>query len=202
MGVTEMLTDIQPLLTGIIGALVGWLGAVQINRIGEQDKATYTRRLEDENRTLQAKLEKIGHVYRVQFEAEFQSLLVIWGKFAFVQLTMGSLRPRMDIVSSRENPQARLEQNLKAFGGAINELKTVIFQHSPFYPEDIYKDLLDVIQVFGDEYNEVAIEKGDREQPADWFRQGEARYADIVSKGKIISSKIRQRIENLSSVQE
>ena len=202
MSVTEWLTDILPLLTATLGALVTWLLSVHNIRIAEETRAVYTRKLEDENRTLQAKLDKTGHVYRVQFEAEFQSLLVIWSKFAIAQLTMGGLRPSMDLVFRGENPQDRLDQKLKAFADAINELKAAVFQHSPFYPEDLYKDLLDAIQVCGEEYTEVSVEKENRERPKDWYTQGNKRYGNLVSKGKFISSKIRQRIENLLSVQE
>jgi len=198
MSFTEMLTDILPLLTGILGALISWLGAVQMNRISEKERAVYTRKLEDENRTLQTKLDKAVHVYRVQFETEFQAFLAVWGKFSVVRGAMAGLRPRKEIVSQNENRQERLARKLKVFADAINELKTAVFQYSPFYPEEVYRELSDVISLCDGEHDTVSIEGQDIEQPQDWYEQGEKRFSDVVRKGEVISSKIRQRIESLS----
>jgi hypothetical protein len=150
MSFVEMLTEVQSFLLEnwkvIFGALIGWLGTIQVNRIREKERAVHTRGVEDENRTLQAKLDKTVHVYRVQFETEFRSFLAVWGKFADVRGAMAGLRPHMEIGPLNENPQEHLPQRLQMLADAINEFKTAVYHHSPFYPEEIYKELLDASQ--------------------------------------------------------
>jgi len=204
MSFAEMLTKIQSFPIDwkfIFGALIGWLGTIQVNRIREKERAVHTRRLEDENRTLQAKLDKTVNVYRVQFETEFRSFLAVWGKFADVRGAMAGLRPHMEIGplnANHQERQERLTQRLKELADAINALKTAVYHHSPFYPEEIYKDLLNAIEVCDSTHDEVLIEGQESEWPKDWYKRGEEQFSELVRKGAVISSKIRQRIESLS----
>jgi sugar-specific transcriptional regulator TrmB len=95
--------------------------------------------------------------------------------------------------------QERLKQRLKELADAINELKTAVYHHSPFYPEEIYKDLLNAIEVCDSTHDEVLIEGQESEWPKDWYKRGEEQFSELVRKGEVISSKIRQRIESLSA---
>jgi hypothetical protein len=91
MSFAEMTTELQTFLTAnwkiIFGALLGWLGKVKADRIREKEKAVYTRKLEDENRTLQASL--IGQSTSIVFNLRLSSSLS-W-QFGASSLMFGEL---------------------------------------------------------------------------------------------------------------
>ena len=76
----------------IIVSCASWLGKVWANRILESDRRKYSEELERvrseleaSRRMLQAELDQVILVHRVQFETEFRVLADIWAKLAVLR---------------------------------------------------------------------------------------------------------------------
>jgi hypothetical protein len=186
----------------IVIAAASWLGKVWANRILESDRRKYGKELErvrsdleTSRRLLQAELDKAIHVHRVQFETEFRVLADIWAKLAVLRSTMGALRPVADIIDPDEDPDARLKRRAGAFAAALHDFMRAVDDQSPFYPEDIFRELSEALTIANRESTSVSL--GKPEKSSDWFKEAEANFSAFKKSAETVSSLIRQRLESL-----
>jgi Skp family chaperone for outer membrane proteins len=154
------LTDLFKVVAGILGSIAGggvivagfakWVGGIYANRLVEALKAKYARELEGLRNTyageleglksslatsqkqLQATLDRISHVQRIQFETEFKALSSIWEKVAGVETTMQVLRPRMKVMVVTADPQKNEELRKSEFAECLKGF--IAAYHSNFTP--------------------------------------------------------------------
>lgn len=191
---------------GGAGAIIiwaaSWLGKVWANRILESDRRKYGEELErvrseleTSRRLLQAELDKAIHVHRVQFETEFRVLADIWAKLAVLRSAMGALRPTMDVVDPDEDSDDRLKRRFGAFEAARHDFMRSVDDQSPFYPEDIFRELSGALTIANRE--SISVSLGKPEKITDWFKEGAANFSAFKKSAETVSSLIRQRLESL-----
>ncbi len=173
----------------LVLALSSWLGKVWANRILESDRRRYSEQLE----RVHGQLEKAVHVHRVQFETEFNALSEIWAKLSAVRATMGEVRPVADFVEQDEERDARFQRRFRRFLEAFNDFVRTVDDRSPFYPEDIYRELSAAVQVARRE--EIGAHL-DRYEP-DWYAAGRVNFQEFVQRSERISELIRARLASL-----
>ncbi len=191
---------------GGAGAIVmlcaSWLGKVWANKILESDRRRYGEELErvrseleTSRRMLQAELDKVIHVHRVQFETEFRVLSDIWTKLAVLRSAMRDLRPAKDLVDPDEDPDERFRRRLARFDSALYDFRRVVDDHSPFYPECILKELSTALNVADGEIISVSLDRSER--ATDWYKEGRSNFEAFKKSAETVSSLIRQRLETL-----
>jgi hypothetical protein len=187
----------------IVLSCAGWLGKVWANRILEQDRAKYTRELEHlksqfetSHRVLQGELDKTVHAHRIQFETEFQILKEVWGKLALARTAMAEVRPHGDYVNPGETHEQRLAPRRVKLSGAYTAFMRAIDDHSPFYPEEIFRELQSALECTRHELNdtEVLPEPTTRSQ---WFQEAETNMRQFGAHANKASELIRRRLEAL-----
>lgn len=186
----------------IIVSCASWLGKVWANRILESDRRKYSEEmervrseLETSRRMLQAELDKTIHVHRVQFETEFRVLADIWAKLAILRSAMGALRPAMDVVAPDEDPDDRLNRRFATFERALHDFMRAVDDQSPFYPEDIFKELSVALQIAQRE--SISVSLGKPEKASDWYKEGAENFNALRKSAETVSMLIRQRFESL-----
>lgn len=208
--VLEIATTIILAFGGTSLILIGcstWLGKVWASRILEADRAKYSHELarlqdafETSHRRLQGELDKALHVYRIQFEVEFNALVDIWAKLSLLRTAMAELSPSLPEHVDLEEPEdARLARRAAALSAALNALKRAVDDHAPFCPEDLVGALDNAIRIAVAEETQVTFGREDMPRSG-WsvqrntsFRQ----FKDAVSK---VSDLIRKRLSDLRVV--
>ena len=144
---------------------------------------------------LQAELDQVILVHRVQFETEFRVLADIWAKLAVLRSAMGALRPTMDVVSPDEDPDDRLNRRFATFERALHDFMRAVDDQSPFYPEDIFKELSVALQ--SAQHESVSVSLGKPEKTTDWYKEGAENFRVFRKSAETVSMLIRQRLESL-----
>jgi hypothetical protein len=190
------------------GALVlvlsSWLGKVWANRILETDRAKYAKEiellksdLERSNRLLQGEIEKTIFVSKKHFETEFQLLRDIWEKVSTVRGCMSQLRPMVDIVDARRPPDDLFRERFEAFVPAVKELMDAVDHTSPFYPQEIYASLDELILIAQRERDDIKVFHEDR-LSFEGRRRGRANFEGYLATVEKVSTLIRERLAKLS----
>jgi hypothetical protein len=167
----------------------------EITRKIEAAKAEYSRELE----RVKADLHKTVFVHRVQFETEFKALSGVWKKLAAVRSTMSVLRPRLTIVDTREDPQQALQRRFDEYSEDVENLVRAVHDSSPFYPENIFRELLLILDCVNREQNDVLLTQG--EPGHEWYTRGETNFRELISRVETISNLIRSRIAELTVIE-
>lgn len=208
--VLEIATTIILAFGGTSLILIGcstWLGKVWANRILEADRAKYAHelaRLQDAfdatSRRLQGELDKALHVYRIQFEVEFNALVDIWGKLSLLRTAMAELSPSLvEHVDLEEPADARFARRAAALSASLNALKRAVDDHAPFYPEELVGALDNAIRIAVSEETQVTFGREDMTRSG-WSVQRNtsfSRFQDAISE---VSHLIRKRLSDLRVV--
>ncbi len=184
----------------VLFGLSSWLGKVWASRILASEKAQYAEQLsrlqgelEATNRRLQAELDKTIHVHRIQFETEFKALVDVWRTASAVRSAITGLRPQTGL--SEDDPETAFITRFNDFCMKLNQFKSAVDDHSPFYTAEIRASADQLIRTAIHE--EVACQvKGPRD--GEWFRDGRASVAAYIAGCHALSEAIRQRITQLS----
>ena len=190
----------------VVAALSAWLSRIWAERILEKDRQHYREELERlkstyeaTNKSVQAELDKITHVYRALFEIEFKALSEIWAKIADLRSDMAGLRPAVDFISPEgEDGMEKYRQRLLVFSATLAELKGVVFRYAPFYSEEIYERLMSVLEIAMAE--EIFVGGACREGKISpqWTVQGKNHLDALVTRANVVSDAIRVRLRRLS----
>jgi len=108
---------------------------------------------------------------------------------------MGALRPMVDTVDQDEDPDAKLKRRTGAFEAALHDFLRAVDDQSPFYPEDLFRELSEALTIANRE--SISISLGKPEKSTDWFKEGAANFSAFKKSAETISSLIRQRLESL-----
>jgi hypothetical protein len=189
----------------VVAALSAWLSRIWAEKILEKDRQHYREELERlkgtyeaANKSVQAELDKRVHVYRVQFETEFKALSEIWAKITDLRSDMGSIRPFIDHNVEGEDVVEKYRRRLLRFSKTLAELKTLVFKYAPFYPQNIYDKLWELLNLAGREEFMVARACEEGKVPPDWYVKGGEQFNAMLAQADGISLAIRERIQALS----
>ena len=187
----------------IVLALSGWLGKVWAERFLEKDRAAHAAKIEllknDLDRTTrqyQAEIEKTLFVTKTHFESEFAILREIWQRVSEVRVSMLRLRPSKGFPNEPHEQVQYMQQNYPIFSNDLEALLHAVDHNSPFYPQEIFT-LLDELIVL------AQIERDDVQGGADvftpvWFHRAAANHAKYLKMAQKISVAIRDRLSKLA----
>lgn len=200
----------------IILGLSSWLGKVWANRILEQDRAKYARDLEETrqkyaetlthlnseleaaNRKLQAELDKTIHVYRIQFEKEFQALVGIWKTVSELRSQIAGLRPSMSLsLPDESRRQEELNKRFGSFQKALWALQHTIHGQGPFYGEEVYGEVDRLLMIAKRENLEMQLNTPEPFSHP-WYAAGEKNKAEFIAQADVVSKVMRTRISQLT----
>lgn len=200
----------------LVWALSSWLGKVWAGRILQQDRKKYAEELEAVkekhaaslsrlhgeveamNRRLQAELDKTTHVYRVQFEKEFQALVEIWKAVSELRSEIAALRPSMSLgLPNVSRRQEELDKRFGSFQKALWALQHAIHDQGPFYGEEVYDEVGRLAIIAIRENVEMQLTDPEPFSPP-WYAVGEKNRAEFIAQADIVSKKMRDRLANLA----
>lgn len=211
----------------VVLALAGWLGRVWANRIMENDRANHARLLEqmkaDAARSLEAQRhdaqltlhglkersdvlvkrldDELGrgrYVHSMQFKKEFELYEQTWAALALLRNKTLSLRPVLDQHDPAETREQRQERRLKEFADAFNAFLTLVSDHEPFFPEQVFESINALLRATRMEAVDYELRTTEAWDPQYWERQ-KKNGAEILSLVKEIATAIRHRIGLLSA---
>lgn len=195
--------------TATILGLSKWLGDVWLGRLLEKEKAKYAREIEQlkaefaqELERYRTQLDRSIFVTRVHFETEFDAYKTVFGKLAEMRLQFGGLRPSTDIVPANDTKAAKLERLSQAVIKAqesFNDLITTSENLSPFYPAEIYEQILECQRIASLEINDIRTSSLD-EFTLQWFGRGRQNLNQFMAAYSNVSTMIRDRISKLALV--
>ena len=224
------MTDWANLIVGLFGGVAGsllevfglfrWLGDLWLGRILEQEKAKYTKELEqlranfaqalegykDElarsKTLLQAEIDRAVFVTRADFETEFEAYKQVFAALAEVRLTMAGMRPMLSVSNPDETEEDRrnnLAKRLRALMDAYDKVVTLVENLGPFYPQELYSVLLDCL---GAAHLEILLIRtsGLTMFTPQWYEQGQKQMDKFTDAYSRVSNIIRERIASLTIV--
>lgn len=199
----------------VVFALSRWLGQVWLGRLLVREKAKYSRELEqlkatyaqelqqsrdalDRSQTLlRAEIDRSVFVTRAQFETEFGAYKQVFEGLAEMRLSMAAMRPMLGPGESTEDRQRRLADRFQDLTNAYNKAVSVIENLSPFYPKNIYNELLECLRAAHLEMLQVQTGGSETFSPK-WYSQGEQQMAKFTMAYNAVSDMIRDRIAVLA----
>jgi hypothetical protein len=188
----------------IVLALSSWLGKVWASRILEQDRAKYAREIEElrsslerTNRAFQGEIEKTLFVTKTHFETEFKILREIWQRVSEVRATMSVLRPMSGYPATRPEQEAHLNRVFEAFMADLINLVHAVDHNSPFYPQEIYVLLDQLIHVAQRERDEIELTLHER-FGLEWFSRGKENFGQYMTLVEKVGASIRERLSKLA----
>lgn len=190
-------TDLVAALGGytlIVGALAGLLGRIWVLRIIEREKFHLQRQLDRTNRALQADLDHRLQISKTQFDSEFVNYKEIWSSLVDLRMKTLRLRPMLDYVEPGETQQERLTKRLKEFGPAFTALRDTVEKNKPFYSEQVYQRLSEVVGLC----HEEAIDAEYHERPhSEYWREARANREKISEAIDATCEEIRKRVNSV-----
>jgi hypothetical protein len=198
---------------GLIIAFSSWLGRVWADRMLDQVRAKYARALEEirlkyteslarvsneldgANRKLQAELDRTIHVYRVQFEIEFQALTDIWKAVSTLRSQIADLRPSMSVNSPDEDPEGKLQERFTILHEALTALQQAIDNPGPFYAEAVFAEVDKLLRIAKREELQLRVEEP---FTPSWYDDGEKNKNEFNDQADVVAKVMRNRIAQLT----
>jgi len=198
---------------GLIIAFSSWVGRVWADRMLDQVRAKYARALEEirlkytealarangeleaANRKVQAELDRTIHVYRVQFEMEFQALTDIWKAVLTLRSQIADLRPSMDVRGSDEKMGSKLQERFTTFHEALWALQHAVDNQGPFYAEAVFAEVDKLLQIGKREELELRTEEP---FTPTWYHGGEKNKNEFDEQADVVAKVMRNRIAQLT----
>jgi hypothetical protein len=154
----------------------------------------YTSEIE----VLRSNLSRQSHIHNIAFEKEFEILSEVWASLVELQAAAMGLRPVLDSVDPKESEDERKQKRLKQFGEAFGAFTRVVIKNRPFYPTEIYSQLLSLRGLAIEEAVEYQwrnpTDKGSGRDPEYW-KKAHQNAEKIIQKVDEICELIRKRIE-------
>jgi len=110
----------------------------------EKAKSEYSEQLEK----LKSELAQKSHLSRIRYEREMKVFEDVWPRLHTLRTAVLSLRPVMDtVLAVGETEDGRKEERGTAFFEAYRELALAVEENRPFYPEEVWKELRELLQL-------------------------------------------------------
>lgn len=203
------MTDLEILLVvqGVaIGALLVYSKSYATekgkNLAIREDLDTVTRAVEQIRVEAQGVLEReksaLAHaelVNRTQYEQELAAYRAVWTALFPVQRAAMALRPVFDHAPGPgETEASRKQARLKTFAESFAPFSEAVWLHRPFYPEDVFGSLTELLRLMNSEA--IAYHRFDPHRE-DYWDKAEDSVKAINSQVDSIASAIRQRLSRV-----
>ena len=135
-------------------------------------------------------------IHKIQFEKEFNIYDELWPCLTDLRNATHALRPNIEQIDMSIPEEVRRKKKAEDFIKAHNKCVGVFDNNKPFYPEDIYEKIADLILKTKFEKNsfdfmlEVNLER---------FDEAKLKMDEIIQKVESICLKIRSRIGTLKT---
>jgi hypothetical protein len=125
----------------------------------EKVKNQYTANIE----ILKSELTRKSYVHSIQFEREFNILSDLWKKLIEVRDEAQEYNNKFlfSSVSTDYDPKQNMEYFVSFISLDVDNFRTLWDVNRPFYPEDIYNALNDIIQLIVDNTNKYFLYQHD-----------------------------------------
>jgi hypothetical protein len=139
------------------------------------------------------------HVFKLQFEKEFQIYEELWSTIYELTYRTNSLRPIMDLKDPKQEEKEIKNKRLAEWGNAFNDvIKT--FQHNkPFYSADIYNKVVEITNISNKESIQYKI-FDPHENYTKYWGNSTKNAEEIINKSEEACELIRLRISRLNVV--
>jgi hypothetical protein len=206
---------------GILGQLLagalGGAGAVAASfhflkdRWMERVRAQYSRELEtfkdtllQDQKRMQARIDRSIFVSRAQFDTEFMAMKDIFALLTAVHLSIALIRPRVALSPENQTEDQKVEllsKRVSELVEAYNAFSTQLESISPFYPEALYRCLIECRENAAMEITDVQTSTRHEMFRRDWYVSGDANVKKFNSAYLDASKVIRDRLTRLSVVE-
>ncbi len=161
------------------------------NLATKEDIAEITDKIE----AVRAGYARQSHIQSLAFEKEFSILSEVWGKLVDLRNATLGLRPVYDHINPDEAEEERKTKRLERFVDSYNTLISVVEKNRPFYAKQIYKALLDIINVAVNEKEEYEIRDPERRpRDAKYWERAQNNQDKIVATIDKVSELIRDSL--------
>lgn len=146
--------------------------------------------------TLKKEHEKQLHIHRLQFEKEFEIYNELWGKLIKLRNTAALLRPQFDYKDPNKSLDEVIKERLDNVIENGNQAVDSIEKNKPFYAEEIYKILIEIVKLTKKEI--IEVQYGDKSQ-SEYWEDGEKTLNTLIKLTDNVCNTIRERIGNFKS---
>jgi hypothetical protein len=142
--------------------------------------------------------QRAGVVQKAQFEAELHTYEEIWEKLIDVQRSAMELRPALDRgLAPGETKEQRKSQRLQRFADAFNEFTRTVRKRRPFYPEEVFKELNELVRLAHSEA--VDYQLGEPGVDPGYWKQAMDNAQKISAQVDNLCNVIRERLAKVSA---
>ncbi len=186
--------------TALIG-LSTWIGNIIASKIIEKNRFKFQTEIEAIKKEANIALEKVRafsekdlFIHRLQFEKEFSIYVELWGKLIELKRATSFLRPIIDYVIEGETEEERKKRRLEEFGKAFTDVNGVFQKSRPFYSEEVYKSVNEIIQIANSEGAQYKFSDSIR---FDDYEKAEKHVTLINERIENVCNSIRERIKTV-----
>jgi hypothetical protein len=215
------LKAIEGLVTGALGGLATvyglskWLGNLWL----EKQKAKYSKELEEfkakfskeleefkdkllqQQKRIQAEIDRSVLVTRAHFETEFDSMKTIFKALSQTRLYLNGVRPTNDDSPNGETVEdknKRFNSRLALLQDAYNSLLELSEATSAFYPIELYEAVGGCLKAARWEIQSIRVNMGYEPFSNKWYQQGSENRAEFGKAYDQAVTVIRDRISRLA----
>jgi hypothetical protein len=145
--------------------------------------------------TLKSEGQKQIHVHKTQFDKEFIIYENVWQKIIDMRNAVYPLRPQFGFGEVGKPYEEQMNENVKKAIAVGNELILLTEKNKPFYDQQVYEELSEVIKLIKAEV--IEVQYGDRTKGQYWT-EGKQTMDKLIASSDRICEKIRQRIQNIN----
>ena len=116
---------------------------------------------------VRAELHRALNVHKLQCETELKTYEQIWVDLVDVQQAALSLRPVVDTLPHDGSEKQRIiQKRLETFGESFNRFVSRVHSRRPFYPTDVFKELMELVRLAHGEA--INVQWGDKHGAGYW----------------------------------
>jgi hypothetical protein len=199
-----LLDAVLLIVTGVLGTLVVGMRGYTLekgkNLATREDLDTVTRAVELIKAESQALIERekagLAHIQlinRSQYELELAAYREVWVALLPVQRAAAALRPVLDYgLGPGETDEQKKGARLREFSQSFNPFSDIVWKHRPFYPEEVFAALNDLLGLMRGEALQYQIL--DASMTKEYWERAMANAKSINDQVDAIAGTIRARL--------